>query len=272
MTNIKKIRIGNDIRLAVDIRQYTNIKDFLRESEVYNPENSEFEDADNNIYVDKNGEVYHNDKSEFNSGSLPYVNKKSDVYYNQDASNKVAEGIINIKSIKAIIINTSEEAKLIEEIDKKSRFIARFPIEPDCRAFDSTDYNICCAGFPTYRAYPRRYYTIPYGGFGIYPEFGGLCKKIKRNPVEYVAPVIATESPNVVEVMFPADQQLSTGVYKLVLVIRLYVPGYGSCNIRTVTNDYPDVFQLVGSSKDAVDEDVVINVNVKNYVESTETQ
>jgi len=54
-------------------------------------------------------------------------------------------------------------------------------------------------------------------------------------------------------------------------VIRLYVPGYGSCNIRTVTNDYPDVFQLVGSSKDAVDEDVVINVNVKNYVESTET-
>lgn len=52
--------------------------------------------------------------------------------------------------------------------------------------------------------------------------------------------------------------------------MRLYVPGYGSCNIRTVTNDYPNVFQLVGSSEDAVDEDVVIDVNIKNYEEPTE--
>ena len=44
---------------------------------------------------------------------------------------------------------------------------------------------------------------------------------------------------------FPANAQLYTGKYKLVLVVKLYEPGYCKNHFRTVTVDYNDVFELV---------------------------
>ena len=50
---------------------------------------------------------------------------------------------------------------------------------------------------------------------------------------------------------FPAYDQKSTGKYKLIVVAEIFQSGYGNGNIRTVTIDYPDVFELVSSSTEA---------------------
>ena len=60
-----KIRIGNDVKLVVDVRQYSSIRDLLRESDVYNPESNDFNSIDDNEYVNKDYEVYNGDNSNF---------------------------------------------------------------------------------------------------------------------------------------------------------------------------------------------------------------
>ena len=55
---MKKIRIGNDIRLAVDLRQYLG-DHYLYEREVYDKRQNEFENIDANPFVNKQYEVYY---------------------------------------------------------------------------------------------------------------------------------------------------------------------------------------------------------------------
>ena len=78
-----KIRIGNDVKLVVDIRQY-NFANILKEKEVFNPENQEFENIDDDDFVNKSTEVYYENPSNLASGDSKYVNNKSDIYYNPD--------------------------------------------------------------------------------------------------------------------------------------------------------------------------------------------
>ena len=241
MTETKKIRIGNDIRLAVDLRQYVKIPyDPLKEREVYTPGDSSFEEIDENDVVNRSTELYYNDSE--NTSAKPIGNP------------------ISIRSVKAILINATKQEEYNKLIEKKSRFIARFPIEPDCKSFEATEYNICNSGYPTYRAYPGRFYTIPYSGYGIYPNFGGLYKKlIDTNDNEYIAEVYATDKQNIVEVSFPAEDQVNLGKYTLVLVVKAYAPGYNSKNLKTITVDIPEVFELVGSTEEGIDTGISIN-------------
>lgn len=173
--------------------------------------------------------------------------------------------IINIKSIKCFIINTT-------------------PMLQDHRG---TAYEIRRCGFPHYYAHPFE----EYHGFGVYPGFPKnwhynlfprpyydfyhkyygchYLKPIHRHnkPFEFIAPVKALEDRNKVRVFFPATAQMLCGLYSLTFVIDLYEPGYHQNNLRTVTVDYNNVFELVpnaeGRSGDIIiDIDKQIGLNV----------
>lgn len=77
-----------------------------------------------------------------------------------------------------------------------------------------------------------------------------------------MAPVSASEKKGKVYVDFPAESQLYTGQYALVIIAKIYQPGYGSNdNLRTITMNYNLVFELVGSSEEAdAYNNVTINV------------
>lgn len=242
----KKIRIGNDIRLAVDLRQYID-KGYLRERDVYMPGDEEFEDLDTNPFVNKNREVYHpNQYTDQNGAHIEFK----------------PEGTpISIRSVKAFIINTTREAERERDLRNKTRFISRFPIEPHMDAYLSTPYDICSSGYPTWRAYPHCHYIPTYTGFGLHPCWDGIYKPLPRpNDTEFVAPVCATEKQHVVEVSFPARAQLYTGVYKLVVVAELFAPGFNTHNLKTITVDVPNVFELVKSTEEGIDTGILVNV------------
>lgn len=189
--NTKKIRIGNDIRLAVDLRQYLNRGNYLKEREVYNPSDEDYENIDGNIYVNKGYEVY-------------FPNQYSNI--REDGVEIKPDGTpVSIRSVKAVLINTTLRDDYTRRLEKKSRFITRFPIEPCIEAFHATPYDVCNSGYPTWRAYPRRHIMFPYHGFGVNPHWGGIYKPLPMvKDFEYRATASATKYQNVVEISFPA--------------------------------------------------------------------
>lgn len=188
----------------------------------------------------------------------------------------------------------------------KIKFVSRFPLEPHFPGFHPTPYDVCCTGNPCYHQHPIPYIPI-YHGYGVYPhtfEHGcyGPCAWHTNHPhhlcephtwacddmhdiidragfkhldvqrqydrCRFLAPVEATESKNKVKVYFPAQAQLYTGVYKLVIVAKVYEPGYCKDNLRTITIDYENVFTLVGSSDEGIDGNITIRVGTnKLYAE-----
>lgn len=294
---MKKIRIGNDIRLAVTLRQYLNDHNLL-ERIIYDPTDHNFESIDSN----------------------PFVNKQYELYYDEHYQDSNGDPIefkpngkpVSIASIKAVLVNNTRKEELkhirrerearmhkmemdrFDALRKHSRFIARFPIEPAMECFNSTPYDICGCGYPTYRAYPRAYLFAPYHGFGVKPDWEGIYKPLFPYPAfppkpyvpetvrgdikddsKYVAEVAATNLSNVVEVIFPASHQLHPGVYSMIIVAKLYCPGFNQNNTKTVTLDIPNIFELVPTTEQGVDGDVTINVkNIRDilaYNDNVET-
>lgn len=193
---------------------------------------------------------------------------------------------INIKSIRAFLINTSKQQDLdaqrrydsvhyhdeMEDRRRVVKYVGRFPAEPHCRPYHGTPYDLLHCGHPTFHVHPV-WAVAPYVGFGVYPhtfdpfhnhlwgydDMMDLHDKMlmkdedykeQYGRCEFMAPVMATDQPNVVDVHFPAENQIYKGNYKLMLIVKLYEPGYGRNNLRTVTMDYQDIFTLVGSSNE----------------------
>lgn len=194
---------------------------------------------------------------------------------------------VNIKSIKAYLINTSRKhdiKDLIEGEQRTVRFVSRFPEEPKCPEFRSTPYDLLHCGHPTFHVKPH-YYKAYYTGFHVFPHtfepfhnhlwaYGcpDKCPMPPHDeldhvdipdPDKYLAPVKSTSESDKVLVYFPADDQHHTGTYKLVVVAKLYQPGYAPNDLRTVTMDYKEVFTIVGSSEEADAYDSV-NIEVGN--------
>lgn len=239
---MQKIRIGNDIRLAVELRQYVSGKK-VPERMVGNPEDADFINQDNNAFVNWY-EVY---PSEQNGETI-------------DA--KAGTNSVCIRSVKAILVNETLKKKIMDDVKNKSKFISRFPREPYMRAFCSSPYNIHSSGYQTWRAFPQEYMFASYHGFGVKPNWNDIYRPLpKRNDVEYIANAAATDKQNIVEVMFPAEHQLHTGTYSLIIVAKVYAPGYNSQNLRTITVDVPNVFELVNTSSEGIDSDMYIDVS-----------
>lgn len=204
---------------------------------------------------------------------------------------------INIHSVKAYLINTTLQSKLEEQIkaaykeyddyinSDKIKYVSRFPLEPMPDEYCCNKYDICQCSIPTYKANPLRYKNV-YSGFGVCPhtfdgfKFGMYSKnfpnesKIKKAEDEYMkekdfikyqAHVESSDRINNVYVYFPSEDQINPGIYKLIIVAQVYQPGYSKFdNLKTITVDYNDIFQLVddstGISGDG--QDIVIEVGV----------
>lgn len=168
---------------------------------------------------------------------------------------------VNIKSIEAFIINSSNENEQAENLKNNTRFISRFPVEPYVDAFCSTAYDIKSSGYPTWRAYPQNYIYGSYAGFGCNPYWPDHFKPTPmHNLSEFKAPVKATKQKDTVEVLFPAEAQLYTGSYNLTIVAKIYEPGYSKDDLRTVTMDYENIFTIVNKTEKGIDSDVTLNV------------
>lgn len=166
--------------------------------------------------------------------------------------------VVNIQSIKACVVNKTKKAEIEKDWKNKTRFIGRFPIEPFTDEYLPTAYDINSAGRPQYFA------TVcnRYNGFGVYPDWTHLFPKAQLNVTEYMAQVRRTDNPNVIDVLFPANAQLYTGEYKIVLVLGIYSPGYNMNNIRTISVDYDNAFELVSSTEEADAEgSAIINID-----------
>lgn len=208
---------------------------------------------------------------------------------------------INIKSIRAFLINTSKQQDLdaqrrydsvhyhdeMEDRRRVVKYVGRFPAEPHCRPYHGTPYDLLHCGHPTFHVHPV-WAVAPYVGFGVYPhtfdpfhnhlwgydDMMDLHDKMlmkdedykeQYGRCEFMAPVMATDQPNVVDVHFPAENQIYKGNYKLMLIVKLYEPGYGRNNLRTVTMDYQDILTLVGSSdEEGASGNIMISVGNSN--------
>ena len=171
------------------------------------------------------------------------------------------DGTVDVTSAQAYIINTTKEQEYIKALENKTRFISRFPVEPYINAYSSTAYDIKSCGYPMWNAYPKNYVYATYSGFGPNPDWEHKYRNMpKYNHTQYKAEVKYTQDRSVIEVYFPAIAQFYTGKYTLVIVAQIYQPGYGHNNLKTVTMDYPEVFELVSSSEQGIDDSVTINV------------
>lgn len=173
---------------------------------------------------------------------------------------------INIKSIKVYIINTSREKEKADKIANCTKFISRFPCEPHHPAFEPSAYDLNLAGLPRYYAYPEHHCHYFYHGFGLHPDWSHIYPVENcTNDTEFIAPVQATEYKDQVDAYFPANNQLYCGVYKIVVVARIYQPGYGLDNLRTITMDYNNIFRLVDDST-GTNSDVTIEIGAASEV------
>ena len=163
----------------------------------------------------------------------------------------------NILSAKAMFVNKTMKDKLVKEYQKKNRFIGRFPIEPFVDEYTPNAYCINSNGNPRYHV---RVYN-QYNGFGVKPNWD-KCLPIGEMPVlEYQAEVMHTQDPQIVKVLFPAEVQKYLGMYDLVIVANVYEPGFKG-NIRTITVDLKNAFELVSSSSEAdINDPVQIEIN-----------
>ena len=154
----------------------------------------------------------------------------NDIKLNIQVNNIDGVSSLNIKSVKCLIINTAP-------LEKYSHL--------------STSHNINKFCVPVYHAHP-------YIGFGLHPHWHYLYNILPK--LAYTAPVSYQNTENSFEVLFPAKEQQFTGIYKLVLIIKIYQPGYIN-NVRTITMDYPDVFKLDDTSEADGNYNITVDFN-----------
>ena len=184
--------------------------------------------------------------------------------------------LTDIKTIKAYLINTNGDT--YANCQPK-----RYPKEPFPDYYVPDQYNTGNCDIPCYFTQPYEYmnpyiynptmfnhmsglYHIGYTGFGYFPTHFTQAPTINcnynfdcldKNMIEVQA-TIKTDL-QVIQVYFPAANQLQVGTYKLVLVMDVNGTGWNSYNTRTCTYDYGDVFDL-SQDEDAVCGNVTIDV------------
>lgn len=152
----------------------------------------------------------------------------------------------NIQSMRAIFVNATLKDKIKEEFKKKNRFIGRFPIEPFVDEFTPCNCCINSMGYPRYNVKVFN----EYNGFGVNPDWNKSLP-VKEMPIfEYQSEVYRTGDPSAVKVLFPAEAQVQIGKYDLILVVNIFQSGFKN-NVRTITVDFKNVFELVSSSEEA---------------------
>lgn len=169
---------------------------------------------------------------------------------------------VNINSVRAFLINITKKEEIEKELKNATKFIKRFPIEPFDDAYSSNAHDIKSCGIPHWN-------HLPYVGFGVNPNWEYVYGHTPSIDItKYEAQVKYTDDKNVVKISFPAEDQLYTGTYNLVIVANVYEEGYSSDNLRTFTIDYTNVFILVDSTEVDVDGEITIDVTYNKLGEN----
>lgn len=171
------------------------------------------------------------------------------------------------------IVNRTAKEEAIRQIRNKTRFLSRFPIgrdfiDPALIGLEPTDHNINIAGNLPYHCYPHTHHFAGYNGYGLYPAWDRKFTPMidKCDLTSYQPEVIFTPDRSVIEVIFPAEKQIYTGDYDVIVVAKLYSEGYSKSNTITITSDYTNAFTLIphNETPDTDDSDVVIDYTVVN--------
>ena len=157
---------------------------------------------------------------------------------------------INVVQAHATIVRSVDDRQKAEDLRKKTRFFSRYPVEPIINSYIATEHNINCCGNHYYNVWPKTHCAAPYAGYGVHPFWKEIYPLVPECELEkFEAVVNATEQPDVIEIVFPAEFQHFTGDYDIIIVAKIYQPGYQH-NYRTVTMDYRKAFTLVCDTKD----------------------
>ena len=122
--------------------------------------------------------------------------------------------------------------------------------KPSCCGFECWEpWHDCCHHCePHFPSCAEPYHPVP-EPYDIY----GRPVEDHRHPDPYLPYYLADSQvlneKNTITCMFPAVQQKLCGIYKLVVVLTVFEQGWGRHNLRTYTIDKGDVFELVGNEK-----------------------
>lgn len=159
---------------------------------------------------------------------------------------------LNIMSAQAYIMNHSAKEEALNEKRRIDQFITRFPIgrdaiDPRLNGIEPDSHNIHMLGEVPYNCYPRMHYDNKHCGFGVYPKWDKKYIPVIEEYAltSYHAPISFTEERGVIEVMYPAEVQYMTGDYDVVIVAKVYQPGYRPDNTKTVTIAFTNKFTLI---------------------------
>ena len=140
--------------------------------------------------------------------------------------------------------------------------------KPSCCGFECWEpWQDCCHHCePHFPSCAEPYHPVP-EPYDIY----GRPVEDHRHPDPYLPYYLADSQvlneKNTLTCMFPAVQQKFCGIYKLVVVLTVFEQGWGRHNLRTYTIDKGDVFELV-CDESGDSGNIVIDVDDKGNRES----
>lgn len=177
----------------------------------------------------------------------------NDIRFNITLKGQRAYDQSNVKQLRCYLINTEYENKK----DDCCSCMNEYHLHAcGCPSYHVMPHNCCFRPvfppLPMYRPIEQQKPCKPCGIDFVDPNAPEDCK--------YLAPSKMTSKQNGAIVYFPAEDQRMLGIYKLVVVIVIFEPGWGRTNLRTYTIDYGDVVQLVDDDQ-AVSGDITIDVD-----------
>ncbi len=158
----------------------------------------------------------------------------------------------SIKQLRCYLINTEYE-------NLKTDF-------HECK----NEYVLHRCGCPTYHVMPFGYHPrrpmqlfdkpAPIDHKKPFMECDNFIAPNVPRECMYLAPSKVTSKENGAIVYFPARDQRMLGIYRLVVCVVIFEPGWGKTELRTYTIDYGSVLELV-DNEEGVSGDITIDVD-----------
>lgn len=183
----------------------------------------------------------------------------------------------NIKQLKCYFVNTSmldcfqadcqHYCRQCDKCVQRCRCIAKcdypkYHVLPHCCYHDCCNNDFRCSHY--FGCMPDPHGCNHAAGSCILPP---KCKK-PYNAVNccacddftYLAYSRVLQKANAIQCYFPANDQSFCGIYKLIVQVIVYEPGWGRTDLHTYTIDYGDVIELVDDNT-GVSGDITVDVD-----------
>ena len=186
----------------------------------------------------------------------------------------------NIKQLKCYFVNTSmidcfqiDCQNCCHQCNKYSQgcgYISRcghpkYHVLPQYCYHDCRNNDFCCSHY--FGCMPDHHGYNPAVGHCILPP---KCNKpydavscCNCDDFTYLAYSRVLPKANAIQCYFPANDQAFCGIYKLIIQVIVYEPGWGRTDLRTYTMDYGDVIELVDDNT-GVSGDITLDVDTND--------